>query len=68
MNVRGKHSGSRGSREDPATRPTTDGVLVIDETADRKDGQHPAPVGRQYLANLGKIDNDVVGVDESVGR
>src|SRR6266567_7100632 len=58
-------------REDPATAPSTDGVLVIDETGDRKDGQHPAHVGRQYLANLGKIDNGVVSVtslwaDESV--
>jgi len=49
-------------REDPATAPSTDGVLVIDETGDRKDGQHPAHVGRQYLANLGKIDNGVVSV------
>ena len=37
-------------REDPATAPTTDGVLVIDETGDRKDGHHTAHVGRQYLA------------------
>jgi SRSO17 transposase len=49
-------------REDPATAPTAEGVLVIDETADRKDGHHSAHVGRQYLANLGKIDNGVVSV------
>ena len=49
-------------REDPATAPSTDGVLVIDETGDRKDGHHTAHVGRQYLANLGKIDNGVVSV------
>jgi SRSO17 transposase len=49
-------------REDPATTPTADGVLVIDETGDRKDGHHTAHVGRQYLANLGKIDNGVVSV------
>jgi SRSO17 transposase len=48
--------------EDPATAPTSDGVLVIDETGDRKDGHHTAHVGRQYLANLGKIDNGVVSV------
>jgi SRSO17 transposase len=36
--------------------------LVIDETGDRKDGHHTAHVGRQYLANLGKIDNGVVSV------
>jgi SRSO17 transposase len=49
-------------REDPATAPTWDGVLVIDETGDRKDGHHTAHVGRQYLANLGKIDQGVVSV------
>jgi SRSO17 transposase len=49
-------------REDPATAPTADGVLVIDETGDRKDGHKTAHVGRQYLANLGKIDNGVVSV------
>jgi SRSO17 transposase len=49
-------------REDPATAPTADGVLVIDETGDRKDGHQTAHVGRQYLANLGKIDNGVVSV------
>ena len=48
--ARCKPSGSRGSREDPATAPSTDGVLVIDETGDRKDGHHTAHVGRQYLA------------------
>lgn len=49
-------------REDPATKPTADGVVVIDETGDRKDGHHTAHVGRQYLANLDKIDNGVVSV------
>ncbi len=49
-------------REDPSTAPTADGVLVIDETGDRKDGHHTAHVGRQYLANVGKIDNGVVSV------
>jgi SRSO17 transposase len=49
-------------REDPTTAPSADGVLVIDETGDRKDGHHTAHVGRQYLANLGKIDNGVVSV------
>lgn len=43
-------------------RPHGEGVLVIDETGDRKDGHHTAHVGRQYLANLGKIDNGVVSV------
>lgn len=49
-------------REDPTTAPSADGVLVIDETGDRKDGHKTAHVGRQYLANLGKIDNGVVSV------
>jgi len=33
---------------------------VIDETGDRKDGHKTAHVARQYLGNLGKIDNGVV--------
>jgi hypothetical protein len=48
--------------EDPSTAPNREGVLVIDETGDRKDGHKTAHVGRQYLANLGKIDNGVVSV------
>jgi SRSO17 transposase len=48
--------------EDPSTAPTSQGVLVIDETGDRKAGHQTAHVGRQYLANLGKIDNGVVSV------
>jgi SRSO17 transposase len=46
----------------PQLCPDPQGVLVIDETGDRKDGHHTAHVGRQYLANLGKIDNGVVSV------
>jgi SRSO17 transposase len=49
-------------RDDPSTAPTGRGVLVIDETGDRKDGHQTAHVSRQYLANLGKIDNGVVSV------
>jgi len=49
-------------REDPSTAPTSEGVLVIDETGDRKDGHQTAHVNRQYLANLGKVDNGVVSV------
>jgi SRSO17 transposase len=48
--------------EDPSTAPNSQGVLVIDETGDRKAGHKTAHVGRQYLANLGKIDNGVVSV------
>ena len=47
---------------DPLTAPTAQGVLAIDEHGDRKDGTHTAHVGRQYLSNLGKIDNGVVSV------
>lgn len=49
-------------REDPTTAPTAQGVLVIDETGDRKDGHQTAHVARQYLGKLGKIDNGVVSV------
>jgi len=48
--------------EDPLTAPTGQGVLVIDEHGDRKAGTHMAHVGRQYLGNLGKVDNGVVSV------
>jgi len=48
--------------EDPLTAPTGHGVLVIDEHGDRKAGTHLAHVGRQYLGNLGKVDNGVVSV------
>ena len=47
---------------DPLTTADAQGVLVIDETGDRKDGTKTAHVGRQYLANLGKVDNGVVSV------
>jgi hypothetical protein len=46
----------------PGLQPDAKGVLVIDETGDRKAGHKTAHVGRQYLANLGKIDNGVVSV------
>jgi SRSO17 transposase len=35
---------------DPLTAPTAQGVLAIDEHGDRKDGDHTAHVGRQYLS------------------
>jgi SRSO17 transposase len=37
-------------------------VLVIDDTGDRKKGQHPDYVKRQYVGNLGKIENGIVAV------
>jgi SRSO17 transposase len=47
---------------DPLTAPTKEGVLAIDEHGDRKAGEKTAHIGRQYLSNLGKIDNGVVSV------
>jgi hypothetical protein len=48
--------------EDPATAPHEAGVLVIDDTGDRKDGSATAHVARQYLGSVGKIDNGIVAV------
>jgi DDE superfamily endonuclease len=48
--------------EDPATAPHERGVLVIDDTGDRKDGSATAHVARQYLGSVGKIDNGIVAV------
>ncbi len=47
---------------DPATRPHERGVLIIDETGDRKDGTKTAHVAHQYLGSLGKIANGIVAV------
>jgi DDE superfamily endonuclease len=47
---------------DPATAPHPDGVLVLDETGDRKEGTKTAHVARQYLGSLGKTDNGIVAV------
>ncbi len=47
---------------DPATAPHARGVLVIDDTGDRKDGHHTAHVARQYLGLVGKTDNGIVAV------
>jgi hypothetical protein len=49
-------------RSESRTAPHGGGVLVIDETGDRKAGHQTAHVGRQYLANLGKVENGVVSV------
>ena len=45
-------------------RTTTheEGVLVIDDTGDRKSRKQTAHVGRQYLGSIGKIDNGLVVV------
>jgi SRSO17 transposase len=47
---------------DPATAPHGRGVVVIDDTGDRKDGRHTAHVARQYLGSVGKTDNGIVAV------
>jgi SRSO17 transposase len=38
-------------------------TLVIDETGDRKKGNTTDYVGRQYIGNLGKIENGIVSVN-----
>lgn len=38
-------------------------VLVIDETGDRKKGHTTDYVKRQYIGNLGKVENGIVSVD-----
>src|SRR2546421_2451472 len=47
---------------DPATAPHGGGVLVIDDSGDRKDGVKTAHVGHQWLGRYGKTGNGVVTV------
>ena len=47
---------------EPATAPSAQGVLVIDDTGDRKDGSATDHVARQYLGSVGKVDNGIVAV------
>jgi hypothetical protein len=49
-------------RADPATAPHRGGVLVIDDSGDRKDGAKTAHVGHQWLGRYGKTGNGVVNV------
>jgi hypothetical protein len=49
-------------REQSATAPHEGGVVVIDDSGDRKDGTATANVGRQWLGRLGKADNGIVTV------
>ena len=49
-------------REDPKTAPHEQGVLVIDETGDTKDGKKTDHVGYQYLGSVGRIANGIVSV------
>src|SRR5215472_16446243 len=46
----------------PVTAPHRGGVLVIDDSGDRKDGTKTAHVGRQWLGRYGKTDRGVVTV------
>jgi SRSO17 transposase len=48
--------------DDRWTASDTDGVLVIDDTGDRKDGCALDPVARQYLGSVDRIDNGIVAV------
>jgi hypothetical protein len=47
---------------DAGIAPHEGGVLVIDETGDRKDGAKTAHVAHQYLGSVGKIANGIVSV------
>ena len=47
---------------EPATAASAEGVLIIDDTGDRKDGSATDHVARQYLGSVGKIDNGIVAV------
>jgi DDE superfamily endonuclease len=50
---------------DAPTRPHDSGVLIIDETGDRKDGKQTAHVAHQYLGAVGKIANGIVAVSSA---
>jgi SRSO17 transposase len=47
---------------DAATAPHDGGVLVIDDSGDRKDGTATAYTGHQWLGRYGKTDNGIVTV------
>ena len=49
-------------RDDPKRTPHERGVLVIDETGDRKDGTKTDHVAHQYLGSVGRIANGIVSV------
>jgi SRSO17 transposase len=37
-------------------------TLIIDDTGDRKKGHHTDYVKKQYIGNLGKVENGIVAV------
>uniref|UniRef100_UPI0015EE418D transposase n=1 Tax=Polaromonas sp. TaxID=1869339 RepID=UPI0015EE418D len=45
--------------DESATGPAAHGVLIIDDTADRKESCAADHVARQYRISLGKIDNGI---------
>ncbi|MDB5940164.1 MAG: Transposase-like protein, partial [Polaromonas sp.] len=47
---------------EPATSASAEGVLIIDNTGDRKDSSATDHVTRQYLGSAGTIDNGIVAV------
>src|SRR5258708_1419981 len=49
-----------GLRADLATAPHGGGVLVIDDSGDRKDGTKTAHVGHQWLGRSAQTDNGLV--------
>ena len=48
--------------EQPPLAAHAGGVLVLDDTGDRKEGHATDHVARQYLGSVGKIDNGIVAV------
>lgn len=38
-------------------------ILIIDETGDKKKGETTEQVARQYIGNLGKVENGIVSVN-----
>jgi SRSO17 transposase len=47
---------------DPSTKPHGGGILILDESGDRKSGTRTDHVARQYLGSIGKVDNGIVAV------
>jgi len=48
--------------EQPPLAAHARGVLVLDDTGDRKEGHATDHVARQYLGSVGKVDNGIVAV------
>ena len=48
--------------EQPPLAAHASGVLVLDDTGDRKEGHATDHVARQYLGSVGKVDNGIVAV------